>query len=153
MACTPLALVRVIELEDGTDVPTAVQQALAVPVSGMPTPNHLTYLAFEPNDPDYWTEQYGPQIIDAPTAWDITKGSSDIIICVADTGINYSHEDFQAGAHLYQPRRDPGNGIDDDGNGYVDDINGWGRHQRRRQQHRRAWAWQPCRRHRRRPLG
>lgn len=121
----PLALVRVIELQPGSDVPTAVQEALAVPGVRYAHPNHLTYLAFEPNDPDYWTDQYGPQIIDAPTAWDITMGSSDIIIAVADTGINYSHEDFQDGALYANPGEIPGNGIDDDGNGYIDDVTGW----------------------------
>lgn len=58
------------------------------------------------NDPSFnqlWglhnTGQAGGTIdadIDAPEAWDITTGSSDIIVAVIDTGVDYTHPDLAA---------------------------------------------------------
>ncbi|MFX0063386.1 MAG: S8 family serine peptidase [Candidatus Hermodarchaeota archaeon] len=60
-------------------------------------------------------------------AWQVTKGSSDIIVAIIDSGINRTHEDLQ-GTLWINPSEVDGNAIDDDGNGYIDDINGWDFH-------------------------
>ncbi|MFX1534176.1 MAG: S8 family serine peptidase [Promethearchaeota archaeon] len=57
-------------------------------------------------------------------AWQVTKGSSDIIVAIVDSGINGTHEDLQ-GTLWINPSEVDGNAIDDDGNGYIDDIYGW----------------------------
>jgi subtilisin family serine protease len=62
--------------------------------------------------------------IHAPEAWDITKGSRDIIVAVVDTGIDFFHEDLRSNIWV-NTKEIPGNGIDDDGNGYVDDVYGF----------------------------
>jgi serine protease len=91
------------------------------------------HVQLTPNDPNFtqlWglhnTGQTGgtPDAdIDAPEAWDITTGSSSVVVFVIDTGVDYNHPDLNA--NLWRnPGEIPSNGIDDDGNGYVDDVYG-----------------------------
>ncbi|MCO6449246.1 MAG: S8 family serine peptidase, partial [Caldilineales bacterium] len=51
---------------------------------------------FTPDDNYYNNPSfvYGPQHIDAPTAWDYSTGSANVIIAVLDTGIDLSHPEF-----------------------------------------------------------
>lgn len=62
--------------------------------------------------------------IDTPEAWDITADSSDMIIAIVDTGVDYNHPDLSENMWT-NPEEIPDNGVDDDGNGYVDDVFGW----------------------------
>ncbi|HWQ65619.1 MAG TPA: S8 family serine peptidase [Methanospirillum sp.] len=81
-----------------------------------------------PNDPyfsDLWGLQSGSDHdIDAPEAWDLSTGSSSVIVAVVDTGVNYNHNDLSANIWT-NPGETPDNGIDDDGNVYVDDVYGY----------------------------
>jgi subtilisin family serine protease len=62
--------------------------------------------------------------IDAPAAWDIGTGTTNFVLGVIDTGIDYNHPDLAANMWV-NPGEIAGNGIDDDGNGFIDDIYGW----------------------------
>lgn len=87
-----------------------------------------------PNDPSFGllygqhnTGQSGGTAdadIDAPEAWNITTGSSSIVVGVIDTGIDYTHPDLVANMWV-NPGEIAGNGIDDDNNGFVDDVHGY----------------------------
>ncbi|RLT43111.1 MAG: hypothetical protein DWI57_04865, partial [Chloroflexi bacterium] len=68
--------------------------------------------------------------IDALEAWEINKGSRDVIVAVIDTGIDYTHEDL-ASQMWANPKECPqgagkcvANEKDDDNNGFVDDFYG-----------------------------
>ena len=96
--------------------------------------DHISYINAIPNDPRFGelyglnnTGQTGGVIdadIDAPEAWDVFTGTSDAIVAIHDTGIDYNHEDLIDNMWI-NPGESPGDGIDNDGNGYVDDVYGW----------------------------
>ncbi|MFB3895118.1 MAG: S8 family serine peptidase [bacterium] len=97
-------------------------------------PNYIVHNFRMPNDPDFaqlWglnnTGQTGgtPDAdIDAPEAWNLSIGNSNVIIGVIDTGVDYTHPDLKNNI-WHNPDEIPFNSIDDDGNGYVDDTIGW----------------------------
>lgn len=65
--------------------------------------------------------------INAEAAWNLTTGSTNVVVAVIDTGVRYTHQELAS-----QMWRNPGesgggketNGLDDDGNGYIDDVFG-----------------------------
>ena len=66
-----------------------------------------------------------------PEGWEHVKengkhpgGSTDVIVAVIDTGVDYNHLDLRNNIWI-NPAEIPDNGMDDDGNGYVDDVYGW----------------------------
>ncbi len=96
-------------------------------------PDYRISIANTPDDPLYnqlWglnnEGQTGGTIdadIDAPEAWEISIGSSEVVVGVIDSGVDYSHPDL-AGNAWVNTAEIAGDGIDNDGNGYIDDIHG-----------------------------
>lgn len=88
---------------------------------------------FTPNDTLYtnqWhlhnTGQSGGTVdadVDAPEAWDVTRGSNTVVIAIIDDGVELAHPDLAP--VIFTNTGETVNGLDDDGNGYVDDVNGW----------------------------
>jgi len=82
-------------------------------------PNGIYRLMVTPNDPQYvGGQQWGLTQIRAEQAWDVTKGSGDIIIAILDTGTDLSHPDLEGkivqGHDFHNNDNDPS---DDEGHG------------------------------------
>lgn len=58
-------------------------------------PNYLYEAAYTPNDPGR-SSQWAWSKIQAYNAWDITRGSSNVVIAIVDTGIQLNHPDLDA---------------------------------------------------------
>src|SRR3990172_1460138 len=58
-------------------------------------PNYIRGTHDSPND-KYYPNQWALAKINAPAAWDISKGSSSVVIAVVDTGLDTAHDDLKA---------------------------------------------------------
>lgn len=99
-----------IELMNNPDVEYAV-------------PAFIYYPTYTPNDPrlgNQWLRNK-IQLLDA---WDVVKGDRNIVIGIADSGIDITHEDLSDNIWT-NPDEIPDNNIDDDNNGKIDDVHGW----------------------------
>lgn len=97
-----------IEVQEGTDIFSIIEDLLLSNLIENAEPNVIARADFEPNDPYYlnghqWALKNNGQSppggtpdadIDAPEAWNITLGNSDIIISVLDSGIPLDENTF-----------------------------------------------------------
>jgi subtilisin len=74
--------------------------------------------------PSLGGNNWGADLIKAPTAWNNGPTGQGIIVAVLDTGVDYNHQDLKNNIWI-NTKEIAGNGIDDDGNGYIDDVQGW----------------------------
>ncbi len=86
--------------------------------------NYLIYGAYHPSDPIYNdpTKVYAPQLINAESAWDTTKGDPSIILAIVDSGVNAAHEDLagrvlSCGGQICDFINNDANPADDQGHG------------------------------------
>jgi subtilisin family serine protease/photosystem II stability/assembly factor-like uncharacterized protein len=117
---------RIYEIRFNNDIdPYQISKNLmANPNIEYATPIFKRYTnGFTPNDPAL-SMQYAMTNMHMEDAWDISKGDSNIVIAIIDSGTDWTHEDLSANIWI-NPKEIPENGIDDDHNGKIDDYHGW----------------------------
>lgn len=70
------------------------------------------------------SNKWGLVMTNSQKAWQVSKGSKDIVVAIIDTGADVQHPDLKKNIWVNK-NEIPGNGRDDDQNGFVDDVNGW----------------------------
>jgi len=84
----------------------------------------MTKTCATPNDPSYGSQPFLTQI-NAPNAWNIFNGNSNITVAIVDNAVMWTHTDLVANTYTNAVEAAGTTGVDDDANGYVDDINGY----------------------------
>jgi subtilisin family serine protease len=134
----PRPATELIEIEDGESVRATVADLRRRPEVLYAQPNYVRRASAVPSDPRFgelWglhnTGQPGSVAdadIDAPEAWNRTRGSRNVTVAVVDTGVTREHPDLTP--NLWSNPGESGddretNGVDDDLNGKIDDDRGW----------------------------
>lgn len=83
-----------IQLRPGISVEQAVRYYQGLKDVVYAEPNYIYSVALTPND--LVAQQYGPQIMSAPAAWDVTLGVNTVTIAIVDTGVQLTHPDLAA---------------------------------------------------------
>ena len=131
-----------VKLPKGLSVKDAITQYMSDPDVEYAEPNYIRRALSKIPDDTYFGNQWAlhntgtyangtaDADIDAPEAWDISTGSSNIVIAVLDTGVDYNHNDLvgniwiNTGEVIGDANGDdcPGIcGVDDDGDGKIDE--------------------------------
>ena len=124
---------QVVRVPRGMTVKDAIERYQRDPAVLYAEPNWIVDHQASPNDPRFaemWglnnTGQSGGRVdadIDAVEAWNLTTGSSNVVVAVIDSGVDWTHPDLSA--NMFRNTLDcNSNGVDDVGNGHIDDCVG-----------------------------
>ncbi|MFH1918425.1 MAG: S8 family serine peptidase, partial [Planctomycetota bacterium] len=103
----------------GVALACLVAVSQAAPADEWTTPNDPAFQRY-PADP----HQENLFLLEMEKAWQIEKGSEDVVVAVIDWAFDVDHPDLKN--QLWTNAGEvPDNGKDDDQNGFVDDVHGW----------------------------
>ncbi len=86
---------RVVRIPRTLTLSTALAIFRSLPTVEYAELNFRVRKAIVPNDPQYGSQWALPKV-NAPAAWDISTGSSGVVIAILDTGIQLNHPDLQS---------------------------------------------------------
>jgi serine protease len=107
-----------VSVEEVSDVAEFIRKVSSDPyVSYAHPPLHFKPAVVNPND-EFWNDQWGPQNIYCPNAWDEQLGSTAVTVAILDTGVDYNHVDLGGrviqGDDFASPNPDDHDPMDDD---------------------------------------
>ena len=85
--------IAVIEVEEGSEL-ESISSLSSNPCVKYVEPDYVISATYIPSDPK-WGQQWGPKKINCEGAWDAEKGSSDVVLAIVDSGVDYNHEEFR----------------------------------------------------------
>jgi len=89
----------------GLTVDQVIERYKAHPNVVYVEPDYAVQAVLIPNDPAFPSQQWNLTRIAAPLAWDIHTDSSNVVVAVVDTGIDYAHPDLMM--NLYSEPLNP----------------------------------------------
>jgi len=117
-----LSLIYTVHFEDDTNYEKIMNKLFITGYFDYVEPYYIPQLLYEPNDP-LKTQQYHLQKIKAYEAWDVSKGDTNVVIGIIDTGTDLDHPDLVG--NIKYNFDDPIDGIDNDNDGFIDNFYGW----------------------------
>lgn len=117
-----LSLIYELRFDKAIDAAQIAKKLMGTAMFEYAEPLFIQQLAFTPTD-TLQHMQYYLNNIQVYNAWNISKGDSNIVIGIVDTGVDTDHPDI-VGNYAYN-YNDPINGLDDDNDSYVDNFLGW----------------------------
>ncbi|MBI5701244.1 S8 family serine peptidase [Candidatus Saganbacteria bacterium] len=112
-----LTLINRIFIPKDADISTAIKELRALPEIEYAEPNYIYHAFLTPND-QYFSLQYGLAKISCEAGWDATTGTSEVIVGIVDTGVNYNHADLAGKIILgYDYSNSDSDPMDDNGHG------------------------------------
>ncbi len=119
---TDLTVVYNLTYRNNVVMEDALAMLMSTGVLEYAEPQYIRKTFYTPNDPRLSNQPY-LQRIGAYQAWDVTKGDTNVVVGIVDSGVNWPHQDLVGNIKFNYA--DPINGIDDDNDGYVDNFRGW----------------------------
>jgi len=126
--------VHVVEIPAGANRDDLMAAYRQFPDVAYVEPNYRVQASDLPND-TYFTNLWGllntgqsggtpGADIGVTHAWALSTGSTNVVVAIIDTGIDYRHPDLASNMWVNVAEASGAAGVDDDGNGIVDDIHG-----------------------------
>jgi thermitase len=84
---------KVLKIKDKGNVAAKIRALSKNPNIIYAEPDYIVKAELVPNDPLY-KDQYAHPYVKTPGAWDVTTGSSDVVVAVLDTGVKITHPDL-----------------------------------------------------------
>jgi subtilisin family serine protease len=122
IAYTDITLINKVRYDSDDDPKELIGPLMRTGVFEYVEPSYLFQPLYKPNDPEI-DSLYFMEMLNMYGAWDVTKGDTNVVIGISDTGFDINHPDLVNSVKYNY--NDPIDGFDNDGDGYIDNYRGW----------------------------